>query len=210
MAKCFGVTEPYWEKLSEDDRLYWRITSRAVGIVGAFFVNKSGNHYLDWTLTALTAAFYLFFVDTQRSYSKLSPVLRKRCIRIAITLGSHGPAALGIALYVQIALASVGQVFATEIAPGVMTSNYMASKIFVVTAFLIATPVAIIRVFRQLQLEQLIYHVPRQVLKRILVHKSMSATSFETFAHIELSVLGACLIYASIFSELASIFIDML
>ncbi|WP_148280239.1 hypothetical protein [Rubrivivax gelatinosus] len=194
--------------MSEDKRFSWKVLSRAVALVGAFFVTKTGVAYFDWALTVVTAFFLLIFIESQRSYSKLPPVYRKRSVRIAVVLGSWGVTLLGLAFFLQVALVSSASVFSKNVVPGLDKSASLLQALSVVL-FLVAVPFAVIRVFRNLQFEELIYQLPRQGLKQLLVFKEPKVTSFAQFAFLELSILLVCLLYASSVANIAGGFFKL-
>lgn len=209
MRKCQGITEPCWSSLSEDQRVSWKYFSRIVAIIGAFFVAKTGNPYIDWSLVALTAIFLVIVIETQRSYSRLSPIFRKRSVRVAISLGSWGITVLGIAMFSQVSLISATAVLSNEILPSLNRSSNSLTQAIIVGTFLVAVPIAMIRSFRQLRFEELIYTLPRNGLKQLLILKQPKATSFPLFAYMELSALLACLVYASSVAEIAKVVMSL-
>jgi hypothetical protein len=209
MRSCYGITELCWSSLSEDHRVSWKYFSRVVAILGALIVAKTGNLYIDWLIGTFTAIFLVIVIETQRSYSRLSPKFRKSCVRIAVSLGSCGVAVLGIAMFAQIGLVSAGTVLSNEVLPSLNRSANPLTKIIMVSAFLVAAPIALIRTFRQLRFEELIYTLPRNGLIKLLVYKQPKATTFPEFAYMELSVLLACLVYASSVAEIAKVLMNI-
>lgn len=202
MRKCLGITEPYWSSLSEEHRTSWKYFSRFVALIGALFVTKTGNGYIDWTIGAFTAAFLVLVIETQRSYSKLKPLYRKRCIRIVISLGSWGVAVFGAAIFAHASIASAATVFSSDVMPALNSGSDSLVKVLTFAIFLVAFPVAVLRSFRQLRFEELIYHLPRNGLKQLLVFKQPKAMSFPMFAYMELAALLVCLVYASSVADL--------
>jgi len=209
MRKCQGITEPCWASLSEDHRVSWKYFSRIVAIIGAFFVTKTGNPYIDWSLVAITAIFLVIVIETQRSYSRLSLKFRKRSVRVAISLGSWGITVLGIAMFSQAGLVSAATVLSNEVIPSLNRSSDLLAQVIIVGTFLVAVPIALIRSFRQLRFEELIYTLPRNGLKQLLVFKQPKATSFPLFACMELSALLVCLVYASSVAEIAKVVMSL-
>ena len=205
MRKCQGITESCWSSLTEDHRVSWKYFCRIVAIIGTFFVTKTGNPYIDWPLVVLTAIFLVIVIETQRSYSRLSPQFRKRSVRVAIFLGSWGITVLGIAVFSQVGLVSAATVLSNEVLPSLNKSSDPLVQIIMVGAFIVAVPIALIRSVRQLRVEELIYTLPRNGLKRLLVFKQLKATSFPLFAYMELSALLFCLIYSSSVAEIAKV-----
>lgn len=206
MKRCHGITEPYWADLPEDRRLIWKYTSRGIGLLLALLVAKTGNAYFDRSLSALTAIFLMIAIETQRSYSKYSPRWRKANIRLLIFLGSWGIAFIGIAYFSQAAFIASVKVFVDEVEPALRRDQHALVPYVLVPMFAIATPIAVIRVIRQLSIEQLIYHLPRQGLKNLFIRRPYKATSFAPFAYIELALLTVCLMYASTVAMLAKSF----
>lgn len=202
MRKCLGVTEPCWSSLSEEHRTSWKYFSRSIALIGALFVTKTGNIYIDWTIAAFTAAFLMIVIETQRSYSKLKPLYRRRCIRIAISLGSCGVAVFGAAIFAHASIAAAATVFSSEVMPALNSNSAPLVKILTFGIFFVTFPIAVLRSLRQLRFEELIYHLPRNGLKQLLVYKQPKATSFPMFAHMELSALLVCLVYASSVADL--------
>ena len=202
MRKCLGITEPCWSSLTEEHRTSWKYFSRSVALVGAWFVTKTGVTYIDWTIAAFTAAFLMLVIETQRSYSKLKPLYRKRCIRIAISLGSWGVAVFGVAIFSHASIAAAATVFSSDVMPGLNSNSDPLVKVLTFGAFLVAFPVAVLRSLRELRIEEVIYHLPRNGLKKLLVFKQPKATSFPMFAHMELSTLMVSLMYASSVADL--------
>lgn len=204
MRKCLGVTEPCWSSLSEEHRTSWKYFSRSVALVGAWFVTKTGVPYIDWTIAAITATFLMLVIETQRSYSKLKPLYRKRCIRIAIFLGSWSLAVFGAAVFAHASIAAAATVFSSDVMPTLNSNSDPLVKVLTFGVFLVAFPVAVLRSLRELRIEEVIYHLPRSGLKMLLIFKQPKATSFPMFAHMELSALAVCLVYASSVADLVS------
>lgn len=204
MGKCQGITEQYWkDEVNEDERLFWKAFCRLLSLVTAVAVYKTGIVWFDWTLGALTAVFAFIIIETQRSYSKLSPRLRRRCVRSAIFLGSWGIAALGIVYFAENSVLAMADIFAHSVIPGLSRSREPWTPYLMLSLFLIAAPIGVMRVLRRLGIEHVIYHRPRAGLKRLLLHKYPRVTSFQEFAHVELAVIFASLIYASAFAAVA-------
>jgi hypothetical protein len=206
IPKCFGLTEYIWTNLSEEKRLSWKIFSRGVAFLCAFFVAKTGNIYFDGLLGAINLTFLVIVIETQRTYSRLRPTYRKPQIRIAIGLGSWAVTVLGAAYFSQAALGATASVLSKEVLPAMNRGSNELIQIIILLAFLIALPAALFRVYRQLNLRELVYDLPRKGLKHLLVHKREKATSFAMFAYFELTALLVCLMYTSSVVEMANVF----
>jgi hypothetical protein len=202
-----GVTENVWGSLSEDKRQSWKHLTRIIGIVGALLVVKTGNIYFDGALALLTGVFLVIVIETQRTFSKISPRYRKRRIRVAVAIGKWGAAVLGIAIFSQAVLGATATVLSEEILPAVTQSRHQLTQVIILAATLVAVPLASYRVYRDLNIRKIVYEAPRDGLKQILVHRQPQATSFEVFALLELSALLVCLIFASSVAEIANMFI---
>ena len=209
MQKSQGITENCWSSLTEDKRIAWKYFSRLVAIVASFFVTKTGNAYFDWAVFAITAIFFLIVIETQRSYSKITPQFRKQSIRVAIFLGSWSVAVFGIAIFAQVALVAVVGVLSTEVTPILNQNSNAGVKLVVWSSFLVAMYISIIRTFRELRFEELIYDLPRNGLKHLLIYKQPKATTFALFAFMELSTLLVCLFYSSSVAEIAKVIIKL-
>lgn len=209
MKRCQGITEAFWSAMSEDHRLAWKYASRIIGLIAALLVAKTGNVYVDGILTAVTAIFLMIAIETQRSYSKLGPRLRKASIRVLIFLGSWGIAFVGIAYFSQAAVIASARIVVDEMF-SVLGQDQPALLSYICFAlFVIAVPVAVNRVLRQLSIEQLIYHVPRQALKNLFIRRPQKAASFPMFACIELALLIVCLMYVSVVAALVKSFLSI-
>jgi len=209
MRKCQGITEPCWSALTEDHRVLWKYISRIVALICAWFVTKTGNPYIDWSLVAVTSIFLMIVIETQRSYSRLSPKLRKSSVRVAISLGSWAITVLGIAIFSQTGLVSFATVLSNEVLPSLNKISDPLAQVVTVGGCLAAAPMTLIRVFRKLRFEELIYTLPHNGLKQLLVFKQPKATSFPLFAHMELSALLVCLVYASSVAEIAKVVMSL-
>ncbi|MGN6828934.1 hypothetical protein [Paucibacter sp. M5-1] len=209
MKKLQGITESIWAGLPEDNRVSWKMLSRLVALVGAFFVHKTGVTILDWVIGAMTAGLLLIFIESQRSYTKLSPKYRKRVVRVGVALGTSSIVLLGLAYFLQAGLIAAAPVFSNSVLPGLDTTSPTLEQALPALLFLVAVPLALVRVFRHLQFEDLIYQMPKRGLTKLLVRKQPKAQSFSQFALIELTAMLFCLLYASTLAELLSGFIKL-
>lgn len=99
MKRCVGITESYWSVLDEDRRIFWKVFCRILLICAALFVKKTGVQYFDWLVGAATALLSMLVIESQRSYRRYSPKIRKNIIRIVIFLGSWSVALLGVTIF---------------------------------------------------------------------------------------------------------------
>lgn len=197
MTKCTGLTETIWTKLPEEKKLFWRYFARFAGFIGGYFVLKTGNFYFDLILGLLTTLFLIIVIETQRSYSKISPAIRKKSLRVAIKLGSSGILVLGIAFFFQEFLLATASVWIRDVSPALKNGVSVLVQITVLLCFVAAIPLALVRFIRELNVRELIYDFPLRGMKQLLVYKGKKADSFQLFVVLELSALVICLLYAS-------------
>ncbi|MHA6845242.1 hypothetical protein [Ralstonia syzygii] len=210
MTSKQGITEKYWGTLAEDGRLAWKLLARALSLLGAWFVTKTGWAQFDWTVSAFTAVLPMMVIESQRSYRRFSPRVRKLTIRAIIFLGSWGVAFLGMAYIVQAALLAMTSVFQQEVLRGFGGNRSREYAILMISIFFISSMLAVIKVVRHLKFEELILHLPRERLADLLVRKKFVASNFYLFACFEVSVLLVAFMYASTAAGLAIHFIKLL
>jgi hypothetical protein len=203
-----GITEGYWSLMSEDRKLCWELFTRALAIVAAWFVAKTGVTAIDWVIGALTAYTPLLIIRSQRSFRKYSKGGRKRLVGAVVFLGSTGAAVLGV-LYFGIAfLSAVFQTYATEVAPLWHRSGSFGAT-FMLGAFLIAGPIAGAKVWRDLKLGEVIFDLPKRLLKRLVLQRKYVADKFITFAHFELTVQVLGFAYASVCAQIIKFYLNL-
>jgi hypothetical protein len=210
VSRITGITEPCWAVLPEDKRFFWKFFSRGISLVAACFISKTHHVIIDWSLTALTALFLLLVIETQRSYSRFSPRLRKNCVRGAIAMGSGAVAIFGVALIAQVGAGVILGAFNDMLINGLPRQANDFTRVMTLAIFVIASSVAVMRVTRQIGFEELIYHLPRNSLKKVFIYDRPKATSFPMFACIELSVLVVTFLYASSVADLARTFVQLI
>lgn len=203
-----GITEEYWGIMSEDRKLCWELFTRALAIAAAWFVAKTGVMVVDCIIGVLTAYTPLLVIRSQRSFRKYSKAGRKRLAGAVVFLGSTGAAVLGL-LYFGIAfLSAVFQTYATEIAPLKHHPDSFGG-IFMLGAFLIAGPIAGVKVWRDLKLSEIIFALPKLLLKRLLLQRKYVADAFLAFAHFELTVQGLAFVYASVCAQIVKVYLNL-
>jgi hypothetical protein len=209
VSRIVGVTEEYWGALNEDDRFKWKLFSRALTFASALVVAKTGFWYVDWTLAAIAALLLMLLIESQRSYKKYSPRLRKQIVRVFISLGSWCLAILGIAYFIQVGLVSIANVFVSMIGSVRSVANNKIGFLVFVAVFAVCGFIAMVRVFKDLAFEELIYHLPRQQLKRLLVYKLFKANCFALFAWFEIIVTLVGFLYVNTAAEIFKLFVLM-
>jgi len=201
-----GITEAYWASLTEDQRFFWKIFTRTIALLAAWFVLKTGCKGFDWFASAFAALVPTLVIESQRSCRKFSSKIRKAIVRIIVFLGSWGIAFLGIAYIAQAAIFAIVTTFSTEVIPSIQRSKSDLFALLIISVSVVASLVAIIRVVRQLQFEDLIFRVPREQISRLLVQRKFVANTLPLFAYFELSTLLAGFAYASLAAVLAKPF----
>lgn len=176
-------------------------------MIAAWFVLKTGCKGFDWIASAFTAILPTLAIESQRSYRKFSPKVRKLIVRTIIFLGSWGIAFLGVACIVQAGIVAIGTTFSTGVLPGLKNSKSELFSIIFIGIFVVASLIAIIRAVRQLNFEELIFRLPRAKLSELLIQRKFVASTFPLFAYFELSTLLAGFAYASLAAGLAKPFL---
>jgi hypothetical protein len=208
VGKLKGITEDFWNSFSEDGRLYWKIFSRCVALFATVLISKTGVASLDWALAFWAAFGSMLVIESQRSYSRYSPKLRKRVVRAVVVLGTWSVALLGVAVFLQASVVAVGQVFLSEISPLLSVAK---SKVFI-AAICVASAIAVYRalkdVFQRLEIKRLIFDMPNQGLRWLLVKRPWKAVALPFFIYFEFVTLVVCYLFVSTFADVLKIFID--
>ena len=84
----FGITERYWSRMNEDQKVKWKLLTRILTFVGALAVAKTGVIYLDGVIAACTSGFSFLLIESQRSYTRYTLKMRKMLTRTSIVLGT--------------------------------------------------------------------------------------------------------------------------
>ncbi|KHM46727.1 hypothetical protein PL71_14475 [Pseudoalteromonas distincta] len=210
MKKSKGLTEKIWSSIDEDKKIKWRFFSVVTAVIGVLLIEKSGNEYFDWFLKLLTTIFLFAVIHTQRSYSKITPKLRKFNTKVAIILGTWAIVVFGLAIYLQVIIVVSAQVFLHE------TENMMNQglsqyyQITLLIVFLVVIPIATINTYKSLKINDLIFHLPKAGLFKLLARREPKASTFIEFAYLELAAIILCLIYFSSIAVVARSFIDLI
>lgn len=158
---------------------------------------KVGVPILDWSIAAIVTLLSMLLIDTQRTYTRYSIKFRKMLIRISITLGAWCAVFLGIIYFTQVAIFAIASTFSTMPYIGSDTKNQETRQIIYVIIFLLCSLFGVLKALRDLDIEGLIYRVPRQQLKRLLIRREFRADNFYSFAYFELGVIGVALFYSA-------------
>lgn len=203
MRNRSGVTEAYWASMNEDKRFMWKLFTRCLAVVFAWFVSKTGVKTIDWFVSGFTALLPMLVIESQRSYRKFSPKIRKILAKTIIFIGSWGTAILGIAYLAEMGVAAIAN---TLVSSGFSHTKRPISDfqaIVITCTFFLACLMAIIRVMRNLQIEELVFHLPRKALAALLVRRDFIASDFQKFSYFEVMTLFSGFCYASVVAEIA-------
>ena len=166
--------------------------------MAAFFVAKTGIDIIDKMIMVFTAVLPMLITESQRSYSRFSSVLGKRIVKACIALATFGISFIGLSFFLQAGLASFSQVYLSNVLPQIHSAKPWWYGAVYLAVLMVATPIAMFRVFHGTQYWDLIYHVPRRRLIRLLVGRKYKTDHFFLFAHFELSVLALSFVYAHV------------
>lgn len=208
MNRIAGVTEEYWSALNEDHRFKWKLFNRAITFAGALIVTKTGLNYADWVLAAVAALLPMLLIESQRSYRRFSSRLRKQIIRVFLSLGTWCLVVLGMAFFIQVGLISTVNVFISMVGSSQAAVDKV-SPLALVLIFAVCGVVAMVRVFKELGFWELIYHLPRRQLKKLLVYKIFKADCFALFAWFEITVILVGFLYVNTAAEIFKLFVVM-
>lgn len=200
----YGITEVHWSNLNEDQKLKWRMLSRIITFLAAYAVTKTGAFFVDGLIAVASTALSVLLIETQRSYSRYSSSMRKRLVRITIFLGSWCIALAGIVLFAQVSFFSLVSSLSSMPMPSIDGRHQELKTAFYIAIFTVACAYAIIKVFRDLKFEELIYHLPRQQMKKLLIRREFELEGVRGFACFELAAILITVCYAAIASSLAT------
>lgn len=209
MNRIAGVTEEYWGALDEDHRFKWKLFNRAITFAGALIVTKTGLNYVDWILAAVAALLPMLLIESQHSYRRFSSRLRKHIVRFFISLGTWCLVVLGMAYFIQVGLISIVNVFIPMVGASQAVVINNISPLALVLIFAVCGIFAMVRVFKDLGFWDLIYHLPRQQLKKLLVYKVFKADCFALFAWFEITVVLVGFLYVNTAAEIFKLFVIM-
>ena len=204
LRKNIGITESYWSGLSEDQKIKWKVVGRIITLFGALAVTKTGFFYVDCVIAACTSAFSFLLIESQRSYARFSVGMRKILTRISIVLGGACILFVGIMYFAQVAIFSLASTYTSMSPPSTDGQYYELRSALYLLFFLCAWIFAVIKVFRKLNIMDLIYRLPRQQMIKLLVHKQFELEGIAGFACFELGVIITTICYSGIVSAVLS------
>lgn len=202
--KNIGITESYWSGLNEDHKIKWKVVGRIITFFGALAVAKTGIFYIDCLIAACASAFSFLLIESQRSYARFSVGMRKALTKISIVLGGACILFVGIMYFAQVAIFALASTYTSLPTPKAGGQYYEFRSAIYLLIFLCAWIIAVVRVFRKLNIIDLIYHLPRQQMIKLLIHKQFELEGVAGFACFELGVIVATICYSGIVSTLLS------
>lgn len=197
LNRRLGITEAYWTGLSEDKKFKWKIFTRIITLITALTVTKSGILFLDWSVAATTTILSVLLIDTQRTYTRYSIKFRKILVRISIVLGAWCAVFLGVIYFSQVAIFAIASTLSSSPSINSDTKHQELKLVIYISVFFFGSLYGVLKSFRDLNIEELIYHVPRRQLKRLLIQRKFKANNFFSFAYFELGVIATTLVYSS-------------
>lgn len=204
-----GITEEYWSSLNEDKKFVWKVVSKIITIFGAWFVTKTGVAFLDGIIAACTSAFSFMLIESQRSHARYSVKMRKNIIRLTVALGVWGIFLAGALYFLEMVIFSLVHAFATTRFPLVSGQYGELWVVCLVVMMFLIVFYAVVKLFRDLDVIGLIYHLPRQRLSRLMVYKEFELRGGPGFVFFELSVVLVAICYSGVFSVLVSGALDI-
>ncbi|WLE64097.1 hypothetical protein GIY62_35115 (plasmid) [Burkholderia plantarii] len=203
-----GITEEYWGGMSEDQKLCWEIFIRILAVVAGLFVVKTGVTVVDCVIGA-TAAFTPFLViRSQRSFRKHSRVGRKRLLGAVVFMGSTGASVLGLLYFGLALLSAAAQTYRSEMASFRHRPDSLEG-IVILGVFFISVSIGAVKAWRNLNLRQMLFVVPKRALKRLMLQRKYVADGFVTFAHFELSVQIIAFAYATVIANVVKVYLRL-
>lgn len=202
--KKFGITENYWISLNEDQKLKWKLFSRIITFIGTLAVTKTGVYSIDCIITVISTACSFLLIESQRSYTRYSVGMRKRLVRLSILLGSWCVVFIGVIYFSQAAIFSLAATFSSMPFPRNDERYRELKNVLYLVVFACTGAYATIKIFRQLKFEELIYNLPRQQMKKLLIHKEFELKGFLGFAYFEVGAILMTICYSAVTASLVS------
>lgn len=206
-----GITEIFWANWPEDKKIGWKLFTWSTAALASLLITKTGIRLFDWLVVIFSSLSALLVIESQRSLRRYArPLLRKWLIRVAVALITSGVVLLGIAFFVSAGVAVAGDIVVRSL------QGFPSHATTVVDPWLFSLTIigcvfiALIRAFRQLQIEELVHRLPRAALKRLLIERPFVVANFWEFAFFELTVIFLAYLYCSAVAGIANIFISTL
>ncbi|MGC5700910.1 hypothetical protein J4P02_11990 [Pseudomonas sp. NFXW11] len=210
-----GITEEFWSKsVSDDAKMMWRVGSRGVTFLAALLLPKTGFKAVDIGVGVLTMLIPLLVIETQRAYSKFSPGFLAWVIRISVFASGVAMASLGLVIYFGIVIPLVSAVgipfFQQSVSYQPQGQNAVERVAFwwIAGATGFAVVYAVFKNFRETQVFEIVYHLPRNGVRQLMQQRPMRASNWPMFVWFELCVLIVSFLYTSMASQAALLVVD--
>ncbi|MCW5651754.1 MAG: hypothetical protein KIS62_18565 [Ramlibacter sp.] len=168
----------------------WKLVVWAITMMGALFVGTTGLFYFDKVVGGLASLAALLVIESQRNFGKWSPRFRKIVLRAAINLPAIAGALLGLLFFVGFFYSLIASV--SRDLPAASSSNL---AIVLVTVFG-GVGYAIFKTYRDLQMEEISFSLPRIELRKLLVDRPFVAKSPYEFVFFELMVAAVAWLFS--------------
>lgn len=205
-----GITEDFWSGLSEDKKFQWKVISKLVTLVGAWLITKTGVAYLDGAIAVGTSLFSFMLIENQRSHTRYSLKMRRWIARASIFLGVWGVFLVGLLYFVEVAIFSLFSSLATSRMPNLEGRYGDVVGFCVIAIVIVASCYAVVKVFRDLDLVGVFYHLPKKQLMRLVVKKRFELQGGVGFMYFELGVIVVTICYSGVSSVLVSAALDII
>lgn len=210
MAIAKGVTEEFWGKLNEDQKIKWRLFTRGLTLILSLIAVRTGWKYFDWIVASLMALLPMLVIDSQRAYTNISRPFRRVILRVVVLIGPWLVALLGIAYVAPIAVVAIfsGIGDVAKINNRLIGANEYLGGAFL-AVLLVFLVYKIIQHLRKLGFEELIFHIPKKILIEKLVRRRNPVRNWAELAQFEFQVLACSLIYTSVAGAVCSLFFSL-
>lgn len=209
MRRYRGVTEPVWRSLPPGFRMKWRLFGLTAASIAALLVVRTGKPMLDLAFAVGGVVLSQVTVESQRWLSAVVDVsMRKRLIRSIVIAARLAVLLSGCTFFLGIAAAFSSTLLRPEVllAPPLHKLPALSASLGLIVMAAITGHV-LFKMFRDLQFEKAIWHMPAAALRRIFVEQQFVARSFPDLVIFELLthvvVLGYCMIASGLVAALA-------
>jgi hypothetical protein len=183
--------------------------------LGIFIVTKTGNIIIDAPVAFLASGIPLLITAGQRDFNKYSRRLRRHITKYSVRITLTAVTALGMGVYLMLmyglsagVVASLPSLVVSSTSPSFQALANIptapevaffqkAHGLLICVVVIGSLAAASFQVFRRMQLEELIYCLPKRGLIKYLVRKELIATDITTFIGFEVSVIMASVMFSS-------------
>jgi len=202
-----GITEKVWnDQLTEGQRLAWGFSVTIVSAVASFFVTQSPYPMVNWALKIYVVANAYLLVQPQRKYSMLSRFWRRLYARASLTFAVTGIGVLVFGLF--------GTVVSATMLPAAKLSVTQALdeqgqpiwiRMVGPCIFGLAALIAIRHAYQGLSIREIAIVRPRELLTRLIFHRTHTARTWPEAAMVELIVVVYSVLFASMIGDITQL-----